>query len=106
MSRNHLFVGAALLLALTGTANASSFVVTTDAVVRGVAASTDATSDLSSSLRDDKIVQAARDDAASFVGSEGSIRGAKLESAFIHIRQQMPTLQASDAQLAQAILAL
>lgn len=105
MSRNH-FIGAALLLALAGTANASSFVVTTDAVVRGVAASTDATSDLSSSLKDDKVVQAARDDAATFVGSEGAIRGAKLESAFIHIREQQPSLQASDAQLAQAILAL
>lgn len=105
MSRNHLF-GAALLLALTGAANATSFVVTTDAVVGAVAATTDATSDISSSFRDDKIVQAARDDAASFVGSEGAIRGAKLESAFVHIRQQLPELQASDAQLARAILAL
>ncbi|QXI38627.1 DUF2388 domain-containing protein [Pseudomonas xantholysinigenes] len=105
MSRYHLF-GAALLLSLAGAANATSFVVTTDAVVGAVAASTDATSDISSSFRDDKIVQAARDDAASFVGSEGAIRGAKLESAFVHIRQQLPALQASDAQLARAILAL
>lgn len=105
MSRNHL-LGAALLLTLTGTANATSFIVTTDAVVGAVAATTDATSDVTSSFRDDKIVKAARDDAASFVGSEGVIRGAKLESAFRHIRQQAPTLQASDAQLARAILAL
>jgi len=105
MSRNHL-LGAALLLTLTGTANATSFIVTTDAVVGAVAATTDATSDVTSSFRDDKIVKAARDDATSFVGSEGVIRGAKLESAFRHIRQQAPTLQASDAQLAQAILAL
>lgn len=105
MSRNHL-LGAALLLTLTGTANATSFIVTTDAVVGAVAATTDATSDVTSSFRDDKIVKAARDDAASFVGSEGVIRGAKLESAFRHIRQLAPTLQASDAQLAQAILAL
>lgn len=99
-------LGAALLLALASTAHATSFVVTTDTVVRGVAASTDATSDVSSSLRDDKIVRAARDDAASFVASQGDIRGVKLESAFVHIRQQTPTLQATDAQLAQAILAL
>jgi len=105
MSRYHLF-GAALLLSLAGAANATSFVVTTDAVVGAVAASTDATSDISSSLRDDKIVKAARDDAASFVGSDGAIRGAKLESAFAHIRQQLPELQASDAQLARAILAI
>ncbi|AUY34723.1 MULTISPECIES: DUF2388 domain-containing protein [Pseudomonas] len=105
MSRYHL-IGAALLLSLAGAANATSFVVTTDAVVGAVAASTDATSDISSSFRDDKIVKAARDDAASFVGSDGAIRGAKLESAFVHIRQQLPALQASDAQLARAILAI
>ncbi len=99
-------LGAALLLALASTAQATSFVVTTDAVVGAVAASTDATSDVSSSFRDDKIVRAARDDAASFVASNGDIRGVKLESAFAHIRQQVPTLQASDAQLAQAILAI
>ncbi|QOH72454.1 DUF2388 domain-containing protein [Pseudomonas putida] len=105
MSRKYL-IGAALMLSLAGTANATSFVVTTDAVVGAVAASIDATSDVSSSFRDDKIVQAARDDAASFVGSRGDIRGAKLESAFRHIRAQMPSLQASDAELAQAILAI
>ncbi|TDF83134.1 DUF2388 domain-containing protein [Pseudomonas sp. H9] len=99
-------LGAALVLTLASTANATSFVVTTDTIVRGVAASTDATSDVSSSFRDDKIVRAARDDAASFVASQGDIRGVKLESAFSHIRQQAPNLQASDAQLAQAILAL
>lgn len=105
MFRSRLF-GAAVLLALASTANATSFVVTTDAVVGAVAASTDATSDVSSSFRDDKIVRAARDDAASFVASQGDIRGVKLESAFAHIRQQAPALQASDVQLAQAILAL
>lgn len=105
MFRSRLF-GAALVMALASTANATSFVVTTDAVVGAVAASTDATSDVSSSFRDDKIVRAARDDAASFVASHGEIRGVKLESAFAHIRQQAPSLQASDAQLAQAILAL
>ncbi|MBK5005691.1 DUF2388 domain-containing protein [Pseudomonas sp. S32] len=105
MHRNYL-IGAALMLSLAGTAQASSFIVTTDSVVGAVAASTDATSDATSSLRDDKVVQAARDDAASFVASQGDIRGAKLESALLHIRSQMPALQASDAQLAQAILAL
>ncbi|MHA6198226.1 DUF2388 domain-containing protein [Pseudomonas wadenswilerensis] len=105
MNRTHL-LGAALLLGLASTAHATSFVVTTDAVVGAVAASTDATSDVTSSFRDDKVVRAARDDAASFVGSNGDIRGVKLESAFAHIRQQLPTLQASDAQLAQAILAI
>ena len=99
-------LGTAVLLAAAASANASSFIVTTDAVVDGVAASTHATSDASSSLRDDKIVRAARDEAASFVGSAGEIRGAQLEGALQHIRQQLPQLQATDEQLAQAILAI
>ncbi|RZA04630.1 MAG: DUF2388 domain-containing protein, partial [Proteobacteria bacterium] len=53
-----------------------------------------------------KVVLEARDDAASFVASQGDIRGAKLESAFAHIRKVAPQMQASDAQLAQAILAI
>ena len=99
-------LGAAALLALSFGANASSFVVTTDAVVRAVDASTNATSDVSSSLRDNKIVVQARDDAASFVASKGEIRGVKLESAFDYIRTSMPELRANDAELAQAILAI
>jgi uncharacterized protein (TIGR02448 family) len=99
-------LGAAVLLSAAVSANASSFIVTTDAVVDGVAASTHATSDASSSLKDDKIVRAARDEAASFVGSAGQIRGAQLEGALQHIRQQLPQLQATDEQLAQAILAI
>lgn len=105
MSRLRL-LSAAVLLTVAAGANATSFVVTTDTLVRAVDASTNATSDVTSSFKDDKIVLAARDDAASFVGSAGDIRGAQLESAFQHIRQTTPQLQASDAQLAQAILAI
>lgn len=94
------------LLAATTCANATSFIVTTDALVGAIDATTNATSDVTSSLKNDKIVLAARADAASFVGSAGEIRGAQLESAFNHIRQIAPQLQASDAQLAQAILAI
>jgi uncharacterized protein (TIGR02448 family) len=104
MSRSRL-LGAALLLMLPLAASASSFVVTTDSIVRGLKASSDTTTDLSSSLRDNKIVRAARDDAASFVASQGAIRGVKLESALAYIRAERPQLQATDAQLAQAILA-
>lgn len=105
MPRFRLLAAAFLLTAAAG-ANASSFVVTTDTLVRIVDTSTNATSDVSSSFKDDKIVRAARDDAASYVGSAGEIRGVQLESAFAHIRQLAPQLQASDAQLAQAILAI
>lgn len=55
---------------------------------------------------DDKIVRQARDDAASFVASDGAIRGAMLEAALHHLRESRPDLRTrSDLQLAQAILA-
>ena len=97
---------AAALLTLAASANASSFIVTTDSIVGTLKATSDLTSDATGSFRDNKIVRAARDDAASFVASEGTIRGVKLESAFETIRQQAPQLQATDAQLAQAILTI
>jgi uncharacterized protein (TIGR02448 family) len=56
---------------------------------------------------DDKVVLQARDDAASFVASDGRIRGAQLEAALRHLRERHAAAQrASDLQLAQAILAL
>ena len=56
---------------------------------------------------DDKVVLQARDDAASFVASDGRIRGAQLEAALRHLRERNASAQrASDMQLAQAILAL
>jgi len=105
MSRLRL-LSAATLLTLASVAHASSFIVTTDSLVGALKATSDASSDATSSLRDNKIVRAAQDDAASFVASNGQIRSVKLESAFDTIRRQAPQLQASDAQLAQAILAI
>ncbi len=105
MTRLRLLCAATLLTA-AASAQATSLVVTTDAIVGALRATSDATSDATSSLRDDKIVRAARDDAASFVATDGAIRGVKLESAFDTIRRVAPQLQASDAQLAQAILAI
>ncbi|MFJ7313821.1 DUF2388 domain-containing protein [Pseudomonas sp. NPDC098747] len=99
-------LSAAALLAVAANASATSFIVTTDSIVGALKASSDATSDVTSSFRDDKIVLAARDDAASFVATHGDIRGVKLESALDHIRQQAPQLEATDAQLAQAILTI
>jgi len=56
---------------------------------------------------DDKVVLQAREDAASFVASDGRIRGAQLESALRHLRERHAAAhRASDMQLAQAILAL
>ncbi|GIZ10593.1 DUF2388 domain-containing protein [Pseudomonas sp. NCCP-436] len=94
-----------LCFGITAGASATSLVATTDALVGAVASTTEAVSDISSSLRDSKVVRAARDDAASFVASNGVIRGARLETALIHIRQQAPELaKTEDMQLAQAIL--
>ncbi|MGW8464049.1 DUF2388 domain-containing protein [Pseudomonas sp. CLCA07] len=105
MSRLRL-LSVAALLAVAANSHATSFIVTTDAVVNAFKATSDATSNITSSFKDDKIVLAARDDAASFVASEGAIRGVKLESALDHIRHQAPQLNATDAQLAQAILTI
>ncbi len=56
---------------------------------------------------DEKIVIQARDDAASFVASDGRIRGARLEAALRYLREKNAVAQrASDMQLAQAILTL
>ncbi|MGY4533505.1 uncharacterized protein (TIGR02448 family) [Pseudomonas sp. TE3786] len=98
---------AATLLAVATNASATSFVYTTDAVVGAFKGTSDVTSDVSSSSDDDKIVLAAREDAASFVATDGSIRGARLEAALVHLRKVAPQLQArSDMQLALSILVL
>lgn len=94
------------LFSLAAGASASSFLVTTDTLVNALAASIEGTSDATSSVVDNKVVLAAKDDAASFVASHGTLRGAHLEAALQHIRGRLPTLQADDGQLAQAILAL
>lgn len=56
-------------------------------------------------FRDDKLVAAAREDAGSFVASDGAIRGPYLEAMLLKVRNEQPELQASDMQLASAILA-
>ncbi|MCY1420419.1 hypothetical protein D3C76_683960 [compost metagenome] len=106
LSRKSLAIGL-LLAACAGSAQANSvirlFNITTNAIGRSV----DFTSDTTTSIRDMKIVVEARDDAASFVASEGAIRGAQLEAAFHALREQVPEARdASDQVLAEAILAL
>ncbi|WP_166361090.1 DUF2388 domain-containing protein [Pseudomonas akapageensis] len=56
-------------------------------------------------VKDDKLMVAAQDDASSFVASEGTIRGPYLEAAMTKVRADNPGLQASDMELANAILA-
>ena len=94
------------LLAAAGPAMASSFAGTTAGA--GSDASSDSTSDSSGSTSgDDKIVLDAREDAASFVASDGQIRSARLEAALAHLRQSNERARvASDMQLARLILTL
>jgi len=92
----------ALLASLAAPAFAGSFAATS---AGSSAAGSSASSHSSSG--NDKVVLQARDDAASFVASDGRIRGAQLEAALRHLRERNSgARRASDMQLAQAILAL
>ena len=100
-------LAATLVLLAAGSVQAQTLVATSNIVVRALERSFDFTSDTTTSIRDMKLVQAARDDAASFVASAGAIRGAQLEAALLVVRERVPEArQASDAELAQALLAL
>jgi len=105
--RSLLIAAAAAVSVLSPLAHAQSVVATSNIIVRALDRSLDFTSDTTTSVRDMKVVLAARDDAASFVASQGDIRGARLEASFATLREQLPEARhASDQQLAEAILAL
>ncbi|NQD81002.1 DUF2388 domain-containing protein [Pseudomonas seleniipraecipitans] len=55
-------------------------------------------------FKDNKMIIPAQDDASSYVASNGEIRGPYLEAALQKIRADHPDLQASDLELATAIL--
>ena len=92
----------ALLAAAASPALASSFAGSSAGTsAGGTSASSGSTSG------DDKVVLAARADAARFVATDGRVRGAMLESALRHLRERDPQARGrSDMRLAQAILAL
>ena len=94
----YLFVS--LCIATCWAATAHAFDVSTQQVV----ASGYATSLVTSAPFDNKLVAAARDDAAAFVASDGQLRSAQLESALDYLRRTQPKLHVSDLELAQAIL--
>ncbi|OCX12192.1 holliday junction resolvasome, helicase subunit [Stutzerimonas xanthomarina] len=100
-----LLILATSVTLLAGTASASSFIATTDTLGASLMNTVEGTSDLTSSLNDDKLVLDARDDAARFVASAGEQRGARLQAALAHIRHQAPSITANDLELARAILA-
>ena len=95
-----------LLLLASVPALATSFAGTTAGAGSSASSKAGGASSNSSS-GNSKVVKHARDDAASFVASEGRIRSARLEAAILHLRQHDADARtASDMQLAQAILAL
>ncbi|HRO27059.1 MAG TPA: DUF2388 domain-containing protein, partial [Luteimonas sp.] len=80
------------LLACTSLAvHAGSFAGTT-----GGASSAGSSASSGSTSGDDKVVQGARDDAAMFVASDGTIRGARLEAALRHLRERDPAAREAD----------
>ncbi|MFZ6048011.1 DUF2388 domain-containing protein [Pseudomonas sp. CR3202] len=105
--RRSLSVAAIALFLVAGAAQAQTLVATSNIIVRALDRTIDFTSDTTTSIRDMKVVMAARDDAASFVASAGEIRGAQLEAAFGALRETFPQArEASDQALAETILAL
>lgn len=105
-SKSPLLIGLLLAACATG-AQAHSVVRLFNISTNATGRSLDFTSDTTTSIRDMKIVREAHDDAASFVASDGAIRGAQLEAAFKAVRERLPEARdASDQQLAEAILAL
>lgn len=75
-----------------------------DVDAKDVATSAGISASLYSTFKDDKRILPARDDASSFIASGGAIRGVYLESMMQRIRQDNPGLQASDEDIARAIL--
>ena len=105
--RSPLIVATLGLLLLADVAQAQTLVQTSNIIVRAFGRTIDFTSDTTTSIRDSKVVREAHDDAATFVASQGDIRGVQLEAAFDTLRDRAPEPRnASDQVLAEAILAL
>ncbi|MDD2034358.1 DUF2388 domain-containing protein [Pseudomonas hefeiensis] len=99
MMRLKLAVATLALLALpVGSAMADTF-------WRNVISSGATTGSTYLTFKDNKLIVAAQDDAGSFVASDGGIRGPYLEAAMQKVRADNPGLQATDMELANAILA-
>ncbi|MCV9921498.1 MULTISPECIES: DUF2388 domain-containing protein [Pseudomonas] len=79
--------------------------VMADTFWRNVISSGATTASTYLTFKDHKLVVAAQDDAGSFVASEGAIRGPFLEAAIRQVRADNPGVEASDMELANAILA-
>lgn len=97
--RKHLLAAVALSVMPIGAAMADK------GFVRQILSSGATTASTYMTFRDDKLVAAAREDAGSFVASDGEIRGPYLEAMLLKVRSDQPGLEASDMELASALLA-
>ncbi|KSW24882.1 conserverd hypothetical protein [Pseudomonas citronellolis] len=93
-----------LLFLLTGLCLATP-VLAFEQTTMFVAGSSYVTSKVTSTPFENKLLGAARDDAASYIATDGRVRGARLEQALRWLRTQHPELAANDRELAEAILA-
>lgn len=75
-----------------------------DTSTAGIVATGYVSSQLTTLPFENKLIVDARDEAASFVASGGTLRGARLEAALRWLRGDQPASMASDLELAQAIL--
>jgi uncharacterized protein (TIGR02448 family) len=98
--RSLLLVLSAPVAALVCISPAQAFDTTTQSLVK----TGYVTSQVTSAPFDNKLVLAARDDAAAFIASDGRFRGVRLEAALRNLRHNHAKLRASDLELAQAIL--
>lgn len=105
MKRISLFAGLLLAGGAIEAASATSFAGTSAGTSAGASSDGSSASSRSSS-GNDKIVREAREDAASFVASQGQLRSARLEAALRVLREHDPQArQADDLELARKILA-
>jgi len=98
LMRKILFAAFTLAMAPIGSAMA-------DGLVRDILSSGATTGSTYLTFKDNKLVIPAREDAGSFVASNGEIRGPYLEAMLQQLRSEQPHLQATDMELASAILA-
>lgn len=96
--RKTLLVACTLALAPIGSAMA-------DGLVRDILSSGATTASTYLTFKDNKLVIPAREEAGSFVASNGEIRGPYLEAMLKQLRSEQPQLQVTDMELASAILA-
>ncbi|MFB4394189.1 MULTISPECIES: DUF2388 domain-containing protein [unclassified Pseudomonas] len=69
-----------------------------------VATSAGVSASLYSTFKDDKRIIPAHDELSAFIASDGAIRGAYVESALEQVRKEHPGLNATDEELARALL--